>query len=40
MYKWFWWEIQKERDHKEDLVAGGIIISKWIIEKKMGWYAL
>jgi hypothetical protein len=32
MHLGFWWESQKERDHEEDLVAGGRIILKWILE--------
>jgi hypothetical protein len=29
----FWWEIQKERDHLEDLDVSRRIILKWILEK-------
>jgi hypothetical protein len=29
----FWWESQKERDHYEDLNAGGRMILKLILEK-------
>jgi hypothetical protein len=29
----FWWESRKERDHYEDLDAGGRIILKLIIDK-------
>jgi hypothetical protein len=31
-YRRFWWESQKERDHKEDLDAGGRIMLKRILE--------
>jgi hypothetical protein len=33
MHIGFWWESQKERDHKEDLDVGGRIILKWILER-------
>jgi hypothetical protein len=33
MHIGFWWEGQKERDHKEDLAIGGTIILKWILER-------
>jgi hypothetical protein len=29
MHMEFWWESQKERDHKEDLDIGWTIILKW-----------
>jgi hypothetical protein len=29
----YWWESQKERDHKEDTDVGGRIIIKWILEE-------
>jgi hypothetical protein len=29
----FWWESQKEREHRKDLDVGGRIILKWILEK-------
>jgi hypothetical protein len=29
----FWWESQKERDHKEDLDEGGTVVLKWILER-------
>jgi hypothetical protein len=29
----FWWESRKERDHYEEVDAGGRIILKWILEK-------
>jgi hypothetical protein len=29
----FWWEIQKERDHYEDLDIGGKIMLSWILER-------
>jgi hypothetical protein len=28
-----WWESQKERNHYEDLDAGGRIILKWMLER-------
>jgi hypothetical protein len=28
----FWWKSQKERDHWEDIHAGGRVILKWILE--------
>jgi hypothetical protein len=28
----FWWQSQKERDHWEDMGAGGRIILKWTLE--------
>jgi hypothetical protein len=31
MRKGFWWETQKERDHKEDVEVGGRIIIKRIL---------
>jgi hypothetical protein len=33
MYTEFWWEMQKERDHKEGLEVGGRIILKLILER-------
>jgi hypothetical protein len=33
MHIGYWWESQKERDHKEDLDVGGRIILKWILDK-------
>jgi hypothetical protein len=33
MHVGFWWESQKERDHWEDLDAGGRIMLKWASEK-------
>jgi hypothetical protein len=35
----FWWEVLKERDHKEDLDVGGRIILRWILDI-MGWHGL
>jgi hypothetical protein len=32
MHIGFWWESQKERDHREDLDVGGRIILEWILE--------
>jgi hypothetical protein len=32
----FWWEIQKERDHQEDLHMGWKIILEWILDKYGG----
>jgi hypothetical protein len=32
----FWWESQKEIDHKEDKYVGGWIILKWILERHDG----
>jgi hypothetical protein len=32
MHIGFRWESQKERDHYEDLVMGGMIMLKWILE--------
>jgi hypothetical protein len=32
MHVGFWWERQKEIDHKEDLDVGGRIISRWVLE--------
>jgi hypothetical protein len=29
----YWWEIQKERDHKEDQDVGEWTILKWILEQ-------
>jgi hypothetical protein len=29
----FWWESEKERDHKVDQDAGMWIILKWILER-------
>jgi hypothetical protein len=29
----FWWKVQKERDHQEDLDVCGRIALKWILEK-------
>jgi hypothetical protein len=34
----FWWEYQKERDHKDALYLDGRIILKWILEKYGGRY--
>jgi hypothetical protein len=39
MHMRYWWESQKERDHKEDQDVGGWIILKWILDG-MGWYGL
>jgi hypothetical protein len=33
MHIGFWWEDQKERNHKEDLDIRGRIILKWVLEK-------
>jgi hypothetical protein len=33
MHIGFWWESQKERDHKENLDVAGRIILKWIQER-------
>jgi hypothetical protein len=39
MHIGYWWEIQKERDHWEDLDVGGWTILKWILQRdRMGWY--
>jgi hypothetical protein len=35
----YYWESQKERDHKEDQELGGWMILKWILGR-MGWYGL
>jgi hypothetical protein len=32
MHAGFWWENQKEKDHKEDLDIGGRIILKWFLD--------
>jgi hypothetical protein len=32
IYKSYWWESQKERDHREDQDVGGWTILKWISE--------
>jgi hypothetical protein len=32
MYIGFWWERQKVIDHYEDIIVGGRIILKWILE--------
>jgi hypothetical protein len=29
----YWWERQRERDHKEDQAEGGWIILGWILER-------
>jgi hypothetical protein len=29
----YWWERQKERNHKEDQGVGGWTILKWILER-------
>jgi hypothetical protein len=34
MHVGFWWESQKNINHKEDLYAGERIILKWILERK------
>jgi hypothetical protein len=39
MHVGFWWESQKERDHREDLDIGRRIILEWILDR-MGWYGL
>jgi hypothetical protein len=31
--RWFWWEIQKERDQYENLDVGGRIILRLILDK-------
>jgi hypothetical protein len=36
MHIGYWWESQKERDHKEDQDVGGWIILKWIFERWNG----
>jgi hypothetical protein len=33
MHTGFWWDIQKERDHYEDVDVTGRIILKWIFDK-------
>jgi hypothetical protein len=35
----FWWEVWKERDHKEDLAVVGRIILRWILDI-MGFHGL
>jgi hypothetical protein len=32
MHTGFWWEIEKDRNHYEDLDVGGSIILKWILD--------
>jgi hypothetical protein len=32
----YWWESQRERDHKEDQDLGGWIILGWILERWVG----
>jgi hypothetical protein len=36
MYKVFWWESPKERDHLEDQGIGGKMGSEWMLEK-LAW---
>jgi hypothetical protein len=36
MHIGFWWESQKQRDHKEDLDIGGRITLSLILEKLVG----
>jgi hypothetical protein len=39
MHVGFLWESQKERDQWEELEVGGrILIMKWVLENRMGWY--
>jgi hypothetical protein len=33
----FWWENNKERDHKEDLDIGGRIILKLVLDRIVVW---
>jgi hypothetical protein len=33
MHIGIWWEIQKKRDYYEDLVVGGRMILRWIVDK-------
>jgi hypothetical protein len=44
MHIGFWWESQKERDHKEDLDAGGRINIKMVLREigcgGMDWIGL
>jgi hypothetical protein len=41
MHIGYWWEIQKGRDHWEDLDVGGWTILKWISKRdRMGSYGL
>jgi hypothetical protein len=36
MHIGYWWEIQKEKDHREDQDVGGWTILKWILEREDG----
>jgi hypothetical protein len=36
MHIGYWWESQKERDHKEDEDVGGWTILKWTLERQYG----
>jgi hypothetical protein len=33
MHTGYWWEIQKERDHREDQDVGEWTILKWVLER-------
>jgi hypothetical protein len=39
MHVGYWWESQKERDHREDQDVGVWTMLKWILDR-MGWYGL
>jgi hypothetical protein len=39
MHVGYWWESQKEREHREDQSVDGWTILKWLLYR-MGWYGL
>jgi hypothetical protein len=36
MHIGYWWEIQKDREHREDQDVGGWTIVKWMLERYDG----